>query len=93
MRSLALIFAVLAGSAFARTVVVPPQPMSPYADTEVSTNIPFSVSSEHAREIEMRNYQPFYVKVEAGPAPCMALKGQQKTPATTCPRWSLWEKL
>ena len=41
----------------------------------------------------MRNYQPFYVKVEAGPAPCMALKGQQKTPATTCPRWSLWEKL
>ena len=28
--------------------------MSPYADTEVSTNIPFSVSSEHAREIEMR---------------------------------------
>ena len=54
MRSLALLLAVLAGSAFARTVVVPPQPMSPYADTEVSTNIPFSVSSEHAREIEMR---------------------------------------
>ena len=46
-----------------------------------------------ARGIEMRNYQPFYVKVEAGPAPCMALKGQQKTPATTCPRWSMWEKL
>ena len=46
-----------------------------------------------ARGIEMRNYQPFYVKVEARPAPCMALKGQAKTPATTCPRWSLWEKL
>ena len=54
MRSLALLLAVLAGSAFARMVVVPPQPVSPYADTEVSTNISFSVSSEHAREIEMR---------------------------------------
>lgn len=40
--------------AFARTIVVPPQPVSPYADTEVSTNIQFSASSEHAREIEMR---------------------------------------
>ena len=38
----------------ARTIVVPPQPVSPYADTEVSTNIQFSASSEHAREIEMR---------------------------------------
>ena len=54
IRSLALLLALLAGSASARMVVVPPQPMSPYADTEVSTNIPFSVSSEHAREIEMR---------------------------------------
>jgi hypothetical protein len=41
----------------------------------------------------MRNYQPFYVKVDASPAPCMALNGQAKTPATTCPRWSKWEKL
>ena len=41
-------------SMFARTIVVPPQPVSPYADTEVSTNIQFSASSEHAREIEMR---------------------------------------
>lgn len=40
--------------AFARTIVVLPQPVSPYADTEVSTNIQFSASSEHAREIEMR---------------------------------------
>ena len=54
IRSLALLLALLAGSASARMVVVPPQPMSPYADTEVSTNIPFSASSEHAREIEMR---------------------------------------
>ena len=40
--------------AFARTIVVPPQPVSPYVDTEMSTNIQFSASSEHAREIEMR---------------------------------------
>ena len=40
--------------AFARTIVVPPQLVSPYADTEVSNNIQFSASSEHAREIEMR---------------------------------------
>ena len=54
MRSLALVLVLLAGSAIARTIVVPPQPVSPYADTEVSTNIQFSASSEHAREIEMR---------------------------------------
>ena len=36
MRSLALLLAVLAGSAFARTIVVPPQPVSPYAATEAS---------------------------------------------------------
>lgn len=40
-----------------------------------------------------RGYQPYYVKVEAGPAPCMALNGQPRTPATTCPRWAKCEKL
>ena len=25
--------------------------------------------------MELRGYQPYYVKVEAGPAPCMALNG------------------
>lgn len=54
MRRLALLLAVFAGQAFAQTIVVPPQPMPLYADTEVSSNIPFSASSEHAREIEMR---------------------------------------
>ena len=51
-----LLFAVAAVGmqTIARTIVVPPQPVSPYADTEVSTNIQFSASSEHAREIEMR---------------------------------------
>ena len=45
------------------------------------------------RGVELRGYQPYYVKVEAGPAPCMALSGQQRTPTTTCPRWAKWEKL
>ena len=40
--------------AFARTIVVPPQPVSPYADTEVSTNMPFVVDGERTREIKMR---------------------------------------
>ena len=46
-----------------------------------------------ARGIEVRGYQPYYVRVVAEAAPCMALNGQPKTPATTCPRWSKWEKL
>ena len=45
------------------------------------------------RGIEVRNYQPYYVKVVAEPASCMALSGQQKTPATVCPKWMKWEKL
>ena len=46
-----------------------------------------------ARMVEFRNNQPYYVSVDAAPAPCMALKGQARTPATTCPRWVKWEKL
>ena len=34
MRNLALLFVMFAWSAIARTIVVPPQPVSPYADTE-----------------------------------------------------------
>ena len=45
------------------------------------------------RSIEMRNYQPYYVKVDAASAVCMALNDQAKMPATTCPRWAKWEKL
>ena len=40
--------------ALAEQIVVPPVPTPEFADTEVSTNIQFSASSEHAREIEMR---------------------------------------
>ena len=46
-----------------------------------------------ARGIEMRGYQPFYVKVDAAPAAYMALNGQTKTPAMVYPRWTKWEKL
>jgi len=46
-----LLIAGFGVSAFARPINIPPQPVSPYADTEVSTNIQFSASSEHTREI------------------------------------------
>ena len=46
-----------------------------------------------ARGVELRGYQTYYVKVEAGSAPCMALNGQPRTLATVCPRWAKWEKL
>lgn len=53
MRSLALLLVALTGSAFARTIVVPPAPVPEFADTEVSTNIAVRVSDEQAQEIEM----------------------------------------
>ena len=46
-----------------------------------------------SRTVEFRVLSPNYVKVEAAPAPCMALNGQAKTPASFCSRWSKWEKL
>ena len=53
MKSLALLLAVLAGSAFARTIVVPTQPVSPYADTEVSTNCVLHRSRIDARTFDV----------------------------------------
>ena len=44
------------------------------------------------RGVEMRANQPYYVKVVATPAPCMA-GGQARTPNTVCPRWQRWEKI
>ena len=38
----------------AQTIVVPPAPAPELADTEVSTNVPFSASDRRFREIEMR---------------------------------------
>lgn len=53
MRSLALLLFALTGSAFARTIVVPTQPVSPYADTEVSTNIVMHTSRTDTREVSI----------------------------------------
>ena len=40
-------------AAFARTIVVPPQPVSPYADTEVSTNCVLHRSRIDARTFDV----------------------------------------
>lgn len=45
------------------------------------------------RGIEIRGREPFYVKVESVPAPCIAMNGQMRTPMNVCYRWSKWEKL
>ena len=51
----AVAFALAAGSTFASVPVrVGRLPVSPFADTEVSTNVPFSASDRRFREIEMR---------------------------------------
>ena len=46
--------AFAAGSAFAARIEVPPAAPPEFADTEVSTNIPFSASDARFRGIEMR---------------------------------------
>ena len=48
-----LALAFLPPAAFAERLEVPPLPVSPFADTEVSTNVPFAVDGRHARDIEM----------------------------------------
>ena len=45
--------ALLPCVAFALRVVVPPQPLSPYADTEVSTNIAINRARSDVRELKM----------------------------------------
>lgn len=41
-------------SAYARTIVMPPQPVSTYADAEVSTNIAFNTHRSDLKELEFR---------------------------------------
>jgi len=53
MRSLALLLAVLTGPVFARTIFVPTQPVSEFADTEVSTNIVMHTSRTDTRDVEI----------------------------------------
>ena len=48
--ALVMPFAAHAGT----TLVFPPQPVSPYADTEVSTNLPVRVSDEDSRGMELQ---------------------------------------
>ena len=43
--------------------------------------------------MEIRGREPFYVKVESVPAPCMALNGRMRTPMNVCYQWGKWEKL
>ncbi len=51
---LALLLAALApNAAFAVRIEVPPQPASPFADTEVTTNIALNVSGGHVRMLEL----------------------------------------
>jgi hypothetical protein len=49
---LILLLILLPFTLFARTVSVPPLPGSPYADTEVSTNIAFQVDTEKFNRLE-----------------------------------------
>ena len=46
-------FAMLA---FATAVPVPPMPVSPYADTEVSTNVAFNSVRSDVKEFEFAGY-------------------------------------
>ena len=52
VRSLALLSAC-ALAAHGEPIVIEPLPVSPYADTEVSTNIPFNAVRSDAREVEI----------------------------------------
>ena len=40
--------------AFAAAVTVPPMPVSPYADTEVSTNVAFNSVRSDVKEFELK---------------------------------------
>ena len=61
-----LVFMLVAhGSTFARTIVVPTQPASPYADTEVSTNIAIRTGRTISREVEM------HIQLAGTPTNCL----------------------
>ena len=47
---------------FARTILVPPQPVSPYLDTEVSTNFSFAVGAHANRKLV------FTLELQASPS-------------------------
>ena len=55
MKKLSLLFYVMAitGIASARVINIPTQPVSPYADTEVSTNVVLQTGRSDAREVKL----------------------------------------
>ena len=46
-----------------------------------------------ARGIEFRANKPFYVKVGNSSSTCMAKSNGPASAATTCPKWTRWEKI
>ena len=52
----AAVIAFLSLAAFAKPIVVPPLPVSPYADTEVSTNVVFNTTRFDVKKFEL-NFQ------------------------------------
>ena len=54
MKRLAMACALVCATAFGARIEVPPMALSPYADTEVATNLPFSVRAEDVRGIELQ---------------------------------------
>ena len=67
MKNLALISILLAGSAFARTILVPTQPVSEFADTEVSTNITIRTGRTLSREVEI------HIQLAGTPTNCLEI--------------------
>ena len=54
MKMALLVAVAVPCAAFAARIKVPPMAMSPYADTEVSTNLPFRASDEDSRGMELQ---------------------------------------
>ena len=52
--NLLVFFSVVALPMFARTILVQTQPVSPYADTEVSTNVVIQTGRTDVRDVKIR---------------------------------------
>ena len=51
---LPLLMVTLGVRVYARTILVPTQPVSPYADTEVSTNVVIQTGRTDVRDVKIR---------------------------------------
>ncbi len=67
MNKFLMLFGIVAliGSALARTIVVPTQPVSEFADTEVSTNITIRTGRTLSREVEI------HIQLAGTPTNCL----------------------